>query len=207
MTASTRWEAGADDLGRRLYLVMNCLVAPRPIAWVSTVGADGVGNLAPHSFFTVASADPPLIQFTSIGRKDSLRNAEASGEFVVNVVPWRLRHLVNETSVDAPPDVDELALAGLTPEPSAVVRPPRVAQSPAALECRLVAVHSYGERPASGHVVVGQVVHVAVDSGAMAADGLPDLRVLDSATRGDRTNWYRMGECASIERPRWADRA
>ena len=206
-TGHGRWEAGAAELGRRLYLVMNCLVAPRPIAWISTVDAGGVANLAPHSFFTVASADPPLVQFTSIGRKDSLRNAEATGEFVVNVVPWRLRLAVNETSIDAPPYIDEFSLADLTPEPSAAVRPPRVAQSPGALECRLVAVHSYGDRPASGHVVVGQVVHVAVDAGAMAADGLPDLRVLDSATRGDRMNWYRMGEGESIERPRWADRS
>ncbi len=200
---SPRWECAVDDLGRRAYPVLTCLDAPRPIAWVSTVDADGVGNLAPHSFFTVASADPPLIQFTSIGRKDSLRNVEATGDFVVNVVPWSMRDVVNLTSIDAPPGVDELALVGLTAEPSALVRPCRVAQSPAALECRLVAVHHYGERPASGHVVVGEVVHLAVDAAALADDDLPDLRALDSATRGDRTHWYRMGEADAMERPRW----
>ncbi len=106
-----RLESSAADLGRRLYGMLNCLVAPRPIAWVSTVDLDGRVNLAPHSYFTVASADPPVVQFTSVGRKDTLRNVEACGEFVVHVAPWRLRDAVNLTGIDAPPGVDELALA------------------------------------------------------------------------------------------------
>jgi flavin reductase (DIM6/NTAB) family NADH-FMN oxidoreductase RutF len=198
-----RWEATADDLGRRLYPMLNCLVAPRPIAWVSTVDATGVVNLAPHSYFTVASARPPVVQFTSIGRKDSLRNVEATGEFVVNVVPWRLRDAVNLTSIDAPPDVDELAYAHLTAEPSRSVRPPRVAESPAAMECRLVEVRSFGEEALSGHVVFGEVLHLVVDAAAMAADGLPDLAVLGNATRADRSHWAPMGELVTIQRPAW----
>jgi flavin reductase (DIM6/NTAB) family NADH-FMN oxidoreductase RutF len=200
---NARWEASADELGGRLYGMLNCLVAPRPIAWVSTVDDAGVVNLAPHSYFTVASAQPPVVQFTSIGRKDSLRNAEATGEFVVNVVPWRLREAVNLTSIDAPRDVDELAYAQLTAEPSRSVRPPRVAQSPAAMECRLVEVRSFGEEPRSGHVVFGEVLHVVVDAAAMADDGLPDLTVLGSATRADRSHWAPLGELVTIERPRW----
>ena len=200
-----RWESSVADLGRRLYPMLNCLVAPRPIAWVSSVDADGVVNVAPHSYFTVASVDPPVVQFTSVGRKDSLRNIEATAEFVVNVVPWRLRDVVNLTSIDAPPDVDELALAGLTPEPSRVVRPPRVAQAPAAMECRLVGVRSFGDRPLSGQVVFGEVVHVVVDAAALADDGLPDLRVLGNASRADRSHWAPLGELISIERPRWHD--
>lgn len=203
MTA--RSELPVADLGRRTYAFLNCLVAPRPIAWVTTVDAAGRVNLAPHSYFTVASADPPVVQFTSIGRKDSLRNVEATGELVVNVVPWRLRAVANLTSVDAPPGTDELALAGLTPQPSVVVRPPRVAQSPAALECRLLEVRSFGERPASGHVVFAEVVHVAVDDAVLAADGLPDVVAIGSATRGDRMNWYALGAQEAIERPSWAD--
>ena len=201
-----RWESSAADLGRRLYPMLNCLVAPRPIAWVSTVDAAGVVNLAPHSYFTVASADPAVVQFTSIGRKDSLRNVRATGEFVVNVVPWRLREVVNLTSIDAPPDVDELALAGLTAEPSRLVRPPRVRQSPAAMECRLIDVRSFGDGPKAGTVVFGQVVHVAVDVTAMADDGLPDLALLGSATRADRMNWAPLGELTPLDRPSWADR-
>lgn len=199
----SRWEASASDLGRRVYSVLNCLVAPRPIAWVSTVGPDGVVNLAPHSYFTVASAVPPVVQFTSIGRKDSLRNIEATGEFVVNVVSWALREAANLTSIDAPPDVDELGYADLLAEPSRCVRPPRVAQSPAAMECRLIEVRSFGDSPLSGHVVFGEVVHVAVAAAAMADDGLPDLAVLDNATRADRSHWARMGDLVTIERPRW----
>jgi flavin reductase (DIM6/NTAB) family NADH-FMN oxidoreductase RutF len=195
-----------SELGRLAYPLLNCLVAPRPIAWVSTVDAAGVVNLAPHSYFTVASAAPAVIQFTSVGRKDSLRNIEATGEFVVHVVPWPLRHLVNLTSIDAPADVDELALAGLAIRPSVAVRPPRVAQSPAAMECRLIEVRSFGDGPMSGHVVFGEVLQVAVDPDVIADDGLPDLQLMDSAARGDRLNWYRLGEVSAIERPRWQDR-
>jgi flavin reductase (DIM6/NTAB) family NADH-FMN oxidoreductase RutF len=198
-----RWESAAADLGRRLYPMLNCLVAPRPIAWVSTMDDAGVVNLAPHSYFTVSSATPPVVQFTSIGRKDSLRNVEATGEFVVNVVPWRLREAVNLTSIDAPAHVDELAFAGLTAEPSVQVRPPRVAQSPAVLECRLLEVRSFGELPRSGHVVFGEVVQIAVDAAAMADDGLPDLTVLGNATRADRSHWAPLGELVTIERPTW----
>jgi len=202
-----RIETAAADLGRLLYPTLNALVAPRPIAWVSTVDAQGRANLAPHSYFTVASVEPPVVQFTSVGRKDSLRNVEETGEFVVNVVPWRLREVVNLTSIDAPPDVDEFALAGVTPQPSRTVRPARVAQSPAAMECRLVEVRSFGQAARSGHVVFGEVLHLAVDAAMMAEDGLPDLALLDSASRCDRMHWARLGALEEIVRPRWSDRA
>jgi flavin reductase (DIM6/NTAB) family NADH-FMN oxidoreductase RutF len=205
-TFPPRLEHRAADLGRGAYPWLNCLVAPRPIAWVSTVDLEGRVNLAPHSYFTVASADPPVVQFTSIGRKDSLRNIEATGEFVVNTVPWPLRMAANASSVDAPPEVDELALAGLTAEPSVTVRPPRVSQSPGAIECRLLEVHSFGDRPASGHVVFGEVVHLAVHRQVLADDGLPDLALLASASRCDRMNWAPLGPLEPIERPSWADR-
>lgn len=203
---SPRQEHRVADLGRGTYPWLNCLVAPRPIAWVSTVDDQGRVNLAPHSYFTVASADPPVVQFTSIGRKDSLRNIEATGEFVVNTVPWGLRAAANASSVDAPPEVDELALAGLDAERSAAVRPPRVAQSPAAIECRLLEVRSFGDRPASGHVVFGEVLHLAVHAGVLAEDGLPDLTLLASASRCDRMNWAPIGPLERIDRPAWADR-
>ena len=202
-----RLELPVADLGRRTYPMLNCLVAPRPIAWVSTVDAEGRVNLAPHSYFTVASAQPPVVQFTSIGRKDSLRNVEATGEFVVNVVPWRLRERANVTSVDAPADVDELALAGLTASPGVRVRPPRVAESPAAMECVVVGVRSFGDAPTAGTVVFGEVVHVSLDPAVLADDGLPDLALLTPATRADRDAWAPMGPPEAIVRPRWADRA
>ncbi len=205
MTPSPRTELPVAELGRRTYPILNCLCAPRAIAWVSTVDAAGRRNLAPHSYFTVASVDPAVVSFTSVGRKDSLRNIEATGELCVNVVPWRLREAVNLTSIDAPPDTDEFAVAGVTPLASVAVKPPRVAESPAAMECRLVEVRSFGERPLSGHVVFAEVVHVSVESEYLADDGLPDVLAMGSATRADRTNWFALGERAAIERPRWAD--
>jgi flavin reductase (DIM6/NTAB) family NADH-FMN oxidoreductase RutF len=203
---TSRAETSAAELGRGAYPLLNALVAPRPIAWVSTVDARGRVNLAPHSYFTVASVDPPVVAFTSVGRKDSLRNIEATGEFVVNVAPWRLREVVNLTSIDAPPGVDELALAGLTAEPARTVAPPRVAQSPAMMECRLVEVRSFGEGPRAGHVVFGAVLHIAVDAAMLAGDGLPDLAAMGNATRADRGHWAPTGPLETIERPRWADR-
>src|SRR3954451_2675563 len=133
MTAEERLELSVEDLGKgATYPWLTAVVVPRPIAWVSTVCPDGVVNLAPPSFFTVASAEPPVVSFTSVGTKDSLRNIRATGEFVVNVAPRALAEQVNRTSTDFPPDVDELSAVGLHPEPSTAVAPPRVAESPVA---------------------------------------------------------------------------
>src|SRR3954466_16310077 len=134
MTADERLELSVEDLGKgATYPWLTAVVVPRPIAWVSTVSPDGVVNLAPHSFFTVASAEPPVVSFTSVGTKDSLRNIRATGEFVVNVAPRALLDRGNRTSPAFPPDVDELAVAGLTPQPSRLVTPPRALESPVAL--------------------------------------------------------------------------
>ena len=89
------------------YRVLNSVVVPRPIAWVVTRSAEGVHNLAPHSFYTVACVDPPIVQFTSVGRKDSLVNAEATGEVTVNLTPVALFEQVNATGTDFPPDQSE----------------------------------------------------------------------------------------------------
>lgn len=107
---------------------------PRPIAWVSTLSVDGVGNLAPHSFFSVAAATPPVVTFTSVGRKDTLANVLATEEFVINVVSTDQLVECNGTSAEVEPSVDEAALLGIAMEPSSVVRPPRVAGSPASIE-------------------------------------------------------------------------
>ena len=200
-----RTELPVADLGRRAYSFLNCLCAPRAIAWVATQDPQGRLNLAPHSYFTVASAEPAVVSFTSIGRKDSLRNVEATGELTISVVPWRLRDAANLTSIDAPAGTDEFALAGLTPVPSVAVRPPRVGESPATMECRLLEVRSFGELPRSGHVVFAEVVHIAVDPAFLAADGLPDVVAMGNATRADRMHWYALGEQEEIGRPAWQD--
>jgi flavin reductase (DIM6/NTAB) family NADH-FMN oxidoreductase RutF len=199
MSARERLELSVEELGAGgTYPWLTAVVVPRPIAWVSSLSEDGVVNLAPHSFFTVASAEPPVVSFTSVGTKDSLRNVRATGEFVVNLAPRSLADQVNRTSTNFPPDVDELAVTGLTSEPSAVVRPPRVAESPVALECRTDGERSFGRST----VVFGRVVHLSVVRAVLAEDGLPDVRALDPATRLGREEWGALGEVFSLKRPR-----
>ncbi len=199
---SARLELSVSDLGRGgTYPWLTAVVVPRPIAWVSSLDEAGVVNLAPHSFFTVASAEPPVVSFTSVRTKDSLRNIRATREFVVNLAPRSLAEQVNTTGTDFPPDVDELAVAGLTPEPSALVRPPRVGQSPVAIECVLHGEYHVGEDPARGSTVVfGRVVHLSVDRSTLADDGLPDVQRLDPASRLGRDEWSALGEVFSLKR-------
>ncbi len=180
------------------YRLLNAIVIPRPIAWVSTRSADGVDNLAPHSFFTVACTDPPVVQFTSVGRKDSLRNVEATREFVVNLAPEPLFEAVNATSVNAPPDVSEFDEAGVAREPSLRVAPPRVADSPVAIECVLHDTLPIGDCT----VVLGRVVHVAIAEAVMR-DGRPAAGLLRPLARLGGRQWATLGELLEIERPRW----
>ena len=112
------------------------LVTPRPIGWVSTLGRNGVANVAPYSFFAAVSEKPAYVMFSASGAKDTRRNAEETGEFVCSVASFALREQMNLTASTLGPDESEFAFAGLTPAPSHFVKPPRVAQSPAALECR-----------------------------------------------------------------------
>ena len=138
------------------------VVAPRPIGWISTLSPGGEVNLAPYSFFNAVAEDPPYVLFSSDGRKDSLANIEATGEFVCSIVSYDLREAMNATSASVPHGVDEMALAGLTPAPSRLVKPPRVAAAPAALECRLFQIVPLPTR--GGHfVVIGEVLGVHIE--------------------------------------------
>lgn len=177
------------------YKFLTAVVVPRPIAWVSTVSDAGVDNLAPHSFFTVACVNPPVLQFTSVGRKDSLRNAEATGEFVVNLTPERLWERINATATNFPADVSEFEAAGLTREPSRMVRPPRVAESPVALECVLHSTLCLGDST----VVFGRVVHAVVDSDVLV-DGHPDVTLLRPLSRLGRNPWGAPPTVRAIDR-------
>ncbi|GAB3213623.1 flavin reductase family protein [Marinactinospora thermotolerans] len=190
-----------DDLGdRRFYRFLTAVVVPRPIAWVSTTSPDGVDNLAPHSFFNVACARPPIVQFSSVGRKDTLRNVEASGEFVVNLAPEPLRREVNATATDFPPEIGEFDAVGLERAASAVVAPPRVAGSPVALECRLHSTLRLGDST----VVFGRVVHASIDSD-MFVDGHPEITRLRPLSRLGGDEWGTVGEVDELHRIRYAD--
>lgn len=187
-------------LGPALYPLLNSVVVPRPIAWVSTRSSTGVDNLAPHSFFTVSSVSPPVVQFTSVGTKDSLRNATASGEFVVAVCTEELAAKVNATGTDFPPDVSEFDACGLTREPAARVAAARVAESPVNLECRVVGTHDFG-----GSVVVfGEVVWAVVDESVLL-DERPEVRLLRPVSRLGADEWAAVGEVTDRKRVPYAE--
>ncbi|MFY0406693.1 flavin reductase family protein [Solicola sp. PLA-1-18] len=190
----------AEMDGGAFYQLLNSVVVPRPIAWVSSVSPDGVDNLAPHSFFTVASVSPPIVQFTSVGRKDSLTNIEASGEFVVALTPEPLFEQVNATGTDFPAGTSEFDAVGLDREPSLRVAAPRVAASPVALECVLHSTVSFG----GSTVVFGRVVHAAVDDAVLDGDH-PEITRLLPLSRLGANEWGTAGEIRDIARIRYAD--
>jgi flavin reductase (DIM6/NTAB) family NADH-FMN oxidoreductase RutF len=149
---------------RDLYKLMIGTVTPRPIAWVSTRGKDGVNNLAPYSFFNAFSADPPVLGFapsrkpTGDNRKDTLRNVQETGVFVVNLVSHALAPAMNQTAAEVAPEVDEFALAGLTVAEATRIACPMVAEAPVKMECRLKQIIPLGDKPTSGVLVLGEVV-------------------------------------------------
>ncbi len=185
----SRLDFDPDEMSaREFYKLMTASIVPRPIAWVSTLSAAGVANLAPHSFFTAACVDPPVLQFTSVGRKDSQTNIEETGEFVVNFSPEKLFEQINATATDFPSDVSEFDAVGVGAEPSLRVAPPRVAESPIAFECRLLETISFGDST----VIFGRVVHAVVDADVIR-DGLPDVESLRPMARLGRIEWSELG--------------
>lgn len=142
------------------------ILAPRPIGWVSTVDTNGLVNLAPYSFFNGFNSDPPIVGFSSEGRKDSVSNAEATGEFVCNMVTRDLAELMNATSANVSHDINEMALVGLDPAASRLVKPPRVARAAAAFECKVVQIlplHDLAGDALDSFLVLGQVVGVHIN--------------------------------------------
>ena len=142
------------------------ILAPRPIGWVSTVDTNGLVNLAPYSFFNGFNSDPPIVGFSSEGRKDSVSNAEATGEFVCNMVTRDLAELMNATSANVSHDINEMALVGLDPATSRLVKPPRVARAAAAFECKVVQIlplHDLAGDALDSFLVLGQVVGVHIN--------------------------------------------
>ena len=166
-----------DNLNNNNNLVkklIHAAVTPRPIAWVSSVNADGNANLAPYSFFNAVCSNPPTLMY-SVGyredAKDSLANVQQTGEFVVNFVTESNAYAMNLTAEGVPPEVDEFKLAGLTPIPSTVVAPPRVAESPVHFECQLNQIVTISEQPGGASIVIGTVVCIHVDDHIYDPDG------------------------------------
>jgi flavin reductase (DIM6/NTAB) family NADH-FMN oxidoreductase RutF len=188
---------------RAFYRILNSVVVPRPIAWVCSRSAEGVLNLAPHSFYTVACVDPPIVQFTSVGRKDSLRNIEATGEFTVSLTPEALFEQVNATSTDFPPGISEAEQCGVRLEPSERVGVPRVAESPVAVECTMHATLRLGDST----VVFGRVVLISAWE-QVVRDGRPRIEHLQPLARLGGNEWSTIGDVREIPRipyRRWTE--
>ena len=183
-----------------IYGLLTATVAPRPIAWVSTRDAAGESNLAPHSYFTVLSHQPSMLGFVSVGRKDTLRNVEATGEYVINVAGEDLIAALNTTAANAPPGESEFPWAGVTPEPAARVSAPRVAEAPVAFELRLVEVKPTGD----SFLIIGEVIHVRIAERVLRNDRVaPDL--LQPVGRMAGATYARTGDRFDLARPTFAD--
>ena len=164
----------------------NAIVGPRPIGWLSTQSKEGVNNLAPYSFFSAFNYVPPLIGFSSIGRKDSLNNIEATGEFVWNLVTRAQVEAMNRTCEAVPPEVDEFELAGLQTAPSRIVGVPRVAQSPVSFECRctqILQMQNLQGEPLQTWMVFGEVVGIHIDE-RLVPGGVYDTAKAGHVLRG-----------------------
>lgn len=189
-----------------IYKLLIGSIVPRPIAFVSTLSADGTRNLAPFSFFTAVSANPPVICFSPMikgdgNAKDTLRNIRETKEFAVNIVSEAFAQPMNMTSGDYPPEVDEFEVSGLTPIPSDLIKPFRVKESQIHLECRLLQIVDIGGAPLSGSLVLGEVVRFHIADGIFH-DFRIDLDQLQPIGRLSGTEYTRTKDRFSIERPK-----
>jgi flavin reductase (DIM6/NTAB) family NADH-FMN oxidoreductase RutF len=188
------------------------IVAPRPIGWVTTLDSSGAVNLAPYSFFNAVSSDPPMVFYGANGKhdadggeKDSLRNVRETGEFVCNLVSWELRHAMNDTSASAPHGIAEPEVAGLATAPSRLVKPPRVAASPANLECKVHQLLELPRDPVTGDrnvMVIGLVVAVHIDDNFIVKGRFDTARAQPVARLGYH-DYAVVTEAFEMIRPGW----
>ncbi len=188
------------------YQLLTGIVTPRPIAWVTTISEAGIVNLAPFSFFNTFGANPPVVVFSPTlkrdgGKKDTLRNIEATGEFVVHSSVASLAEKVNLTSRELPPDESEIELAGLHTAPSRKVIPPRLVEAPTAMECKVLQIIPTGSGPIAGNLVIGEVVMIHVADGVLDAAGRVDPRKLRTVARLGQAFWCRTTDLFELERP------
>lgn len=179
------------------------LVSPRPIGWISSKSATGILNLAPYSFFNALSSRPNIVMFSSSGYKDSVRNIDETGEFVCNIASRDLLHQMSETSAPAAPDVDEFDLAGLRTEKSISVAPPRVADAPAAMECKhlqTLALKDLDGNSAETWVVIGQVTWIHINDDVIV-DGFVDVTRYQPLSRLGYTHYAAVESVFSLDRP------
>lgn len=180
------------------------IVTPRPIGWITSISAAGELNLAPYSFFNGVASRPPIVMFSSEGRKDSLAFIADTHEFVCNLATWDLRDAMNATSAPLPRGSSEMAHAGLEAAPSRLVKPPRVAASPCALECKLLQIVQLSDiegRALDNHVVFGQVIGVHIDD-RYIRNGLLDSAAMKPIARCGYHEYAVMESTFSMRRPK-----
>lgn len=190
---------------------LNALVVPRPIGWISSIDGAGKVNLAPYSFFNAVAYYPPQVIFSATsnhafgGKKDTIKNVEETGEFVVNLATWALREQMNASAVPAPSGINEFEYAGLTEDPSEIVKPPRVAESPVHLECTYfqTVILPADRSEQANSVVFGKVVGISIADWAIV-NGMVDTVKLDPIGRLGYQDYVRVTEAFSMDRPSWA---
>ena len=179
------------------------IVAPRPVGWISSVDKAGHVNLAPYSFFNGVATFPPMVMFASDGFKDSVRNVSETMEFVCNLATWDLRDAMNLSSESVPHEVNEFELAGLTQAPSKLVKPPRVGESPCALECKatqIVQMRGADGSARDNYVVFGEVVGVHIDE-QYIKNGILDAAALQPIARLGYRDYSVVTELFQMTRP------
>lgn len=191
----------------KIYQHMVRAITPRPIAWVSTASADGVLNLAPYSFFNGVSANPPSVVFSPVNRrdgskKDTVVNIEATKQFVVNVVPYALGEVMNQTAATLDPEISEFEENGLTPVDSVRITPPRLKESPIQMECELIQIVHVGEGPLAANLVIGRILLMHIDDEIVDPDGQIDPAKLDAIGRLGGTSYATTRDRFDLDRPK-----
>ncbi|MGL4242113.1 MAG: flavin reductase family protein [Beijerinckiaceae bacterium] len=197
------FEAGQHRQAGLPYNPFKAIVAPRPVGWISAISASGAINLSPYSFFNALQSNPDLVMFSSDGMKDAVSFIEETGEFVCSMATYDLRQQMNTTSAPLPRGENEFVHAGLTMAPSRLVRPPRVAEAPTALECKLLQIVSPNQlsgESANCHVVIGQVVGTYIDD-RFLKDGRLDTAAMKPIARMGYDEYAVVEAAINLTRP------
>lgn len=186
---------------------LKAIVSPRPIGWISSISANGIHNLAPYSFFNAVSETPPMVAFSGSpgtqGDKDTVKNIEETGDFVVNIVSSSLMNAMNITSASLPRDISEFDQAQLTPKPSRLVSSPHVAESPCYLECKLWKIIDLPQASdeSKSRLVIGEVVGIGIDDAIITPEGKIDVVKYQPAARLGYKDYAIINKVFELDRP------
>ena len=192
--------------GPELYSTLVAVITPRPIAWVTTIDDSGRVNLAPYSFYNIFGVNPPVVVFSPTikrdgSKKDTQRNIEANGEFVLNAAVESLASVLNESAAEWGPEDSEVERLGLETAPSTIVRPPRLVASPVAIECRCLQILPLGEGPGSSNLVIGEILCLDIDDAILGPDGRVDPVLLGAIGRLGGDDYCRTIDVFRLGRP------